>query len=126
MDNASIHKTETNADDHPSYNTIFTIPYSPQTNEPAENFFGASKSYLQDIWHETIGMKPADVLFWVKKQIEKYIIEKFTLERSTKYLEHVVEVWKHCKKLIPLPDTFDFPKCEGGLIIRNINTKREE
>ena len=123
MDNAQIHKVKC---ERPSFNTIFTIPYSPQTNGPAENFFGSVKGFITP----NIDSMPKEqdmILNWVESQVVDFIQKKFDVAESTKYFDHVVAVWKNCEQLMPLSEKITRTVEEKGthFNLRIIKTRRE-
>ena len=67
-DNATIHKLMEESKDEEQYTMIFTIPYSPQTNGPVENFFGTTKSKFIRLGYVAQGNQ-ANILNEVKERI---------------------------------------------------------
>ena len=103
-DNATIHKAKnmTGIDEKYNFDLIFTIPYSPHTNGPIENFFGFTKKKYasQEKKHEHNPNITA--LDKISGDIAKIMHNDFDIENSEKYFNHVLAQWDECKNCMPL------------------------
>ena len=102
---------------------IFTVPYSPPTNGPFENFFGIVK-FEYDVRGITIDGDPEEVLFRVQEVIKSFIKDKIDVIIDPKYYHHIINQWNECKCLKPLSANKVELNVDVQKNVRAINTKR--
>lgn len=123
-DNASIHK-ELEKEEKSPFSMIFTIPYSPQTNAPAENFFGIIKSEYDKLGIDfNANTDPRTVLLEVQNIIKNIVKSKIQDIIKISYYEHIINIWNDCKNLKPLIANKVDSNVELSKKVREIETRR--
>ena len=113
-DNATIHRTKLVADicDKCNINLLFTVPYSPQTNLVAENYFCQLKIVAATKFHSTRNEDNHDqspiqhswrpYKQFIIHQWDEYTKENYDYRSSTKIFGCWISVLNACMEGIPL------------------------
>ena len=108
--------------DNEQYAMIYTIPYSPQTNGPVENFFGTTKSKFVKLGYVAHGDQE-EILNEVRELVIT-ILKQDPSETYESYYKNVINVWQDCINMVPL--SADKPQSNITLekVLNAIETRR--
>ncbi len=125
-DNCRFHRTEKllEAFAELEVNEVPTVPYSPQLNEPVENYFGLQKREMANVRPQTVIMSP-ELEHEIKAAWAKANI-KFTAEKSAKLYGQSIVHLRDCADGQPLHN--NHTRCQGEFLapLRNVMTWRKE